>query len=818
MRFMVRFCAGFVAAICCLGTFEGSVRVAPVEAAPENQVTVMFRPGIVQFPPGEYSASATGEVITSEGVLQVLTAWGPSTVELAFPAFQPSDTIGIARTGEQVRLNDYSRIFKIILPVGVSTTAVAESLSLLPDVAFAEPDGTAETDASTYPNDPRFTNGTQWGNWNYGQSGGTPNADVNAPEAWGVTTGVGSPLIAIVDRGVDLEHEDLTGRVYGDGPLPGEQEPEHGSRVAGIIGATTNNSIGIAGMIWNATILSRLLRSSDTDVTGAVRSAASNGAAVINNSWHLSGPDGRFSTQVRLAFADAYKLNCVAVVSMGNTAPSAIPNHPAASGQGIIAVGATDRQDQRASFSAFGNHIDLVAPGVAITSTVPGNGYSSANGISFSVPYVSGIAGLLLAYRPELYNDDVEQIFLRSCDDLGADDYDIEYGAGRVNARKALDLIRPPNSLTHSTFPAGGTIESVTDWIPMSFYGAGLVDGQSYSAKRYEIHQQVTFLDPPPASVQVAAWGRGVATVGYSAENPNWGLGWCDPVTVSHGGYTMKTYVYQVQIPPLQGGGYRWVPTDPDHVVCASSVLKFYSPPDTAQSYYVPQRGSVGTPVEGTSALTYFRVCPNNDTFPAGTLAQNTRIKVVVKNALGAGIPGIQAADIFIPLNGGTLAQGFIGDGADSVIANSTYSSGQCPNLRSIEADAPTDAQGVTYITLAGKTPGSPGVGTRDPARKWGHYDTDLPIYVLGQRLSGRLTSGAANGSYVLRIRNVDLAGGLGTAQTDKGQIVTIVDSNAMATGTWWGDFDNDGTTGDYDDAGVFAAHYSHACENPNNP
>lgn len=700
-----------------------------------------------------------------------------------------------------------------------TATAVAESLALLPEVAFAEPNGTTDIDGPTYPNDPLFTNGTQWGNWNFGQSGGTPNADVNAPEAWGVTTG--GPLIAVIDRGVDTDHPDLAGHTIGDKFDPTEDElakREHGTRVAGIIGATTNNGLGIAGMVWNASILSKRLGDDAEDV-GVVRYAASHGAAILNNSWHLD-PPGRNSTVVRLAFADAYKLNCVAVVAMGNTGV-VTANRPAAFGQGIIAVGSTDRDDNLASNSTIGNHIDLVAPGVAITSTVLDDGYSSASGTSFAAPYVSGIAALLLALRPDLYNDDIEQIFSRSGDDLGAIGYDIEYGAGRANGRKALDLIRAPNSLQHSSGPAGGTIANVSGWIPMAFYSApGLLDGYIYTVRRYEVHKQVIFLDPPPASVQLSVWGRGVATIGYSAEYPNWGLGWCEPVSVSHGGYTLRTYVYEVQIPFFLGGGLRWVPTDPDHVVYANTLLKVYPQPDIAQSFFVPEAGLVGTPLVGAQAVAFFRACPNND--GGSSLPNNARLKVVIRDSNGIGVAGIPAADIYVALNGGTVAQGFVGDGADSVIANTTWNP-TCPNLRALEADGSTDATGTTYITFTGSTAGNPGLGVRNPLRKWGHYDSELAVFVRGVKMSGRFTEADAPGTYVLRIKNFDLTGGLGPA-VGLGEAVTSADFASIAnnmndTGplSYWRDLDSSGAVNSTDFS-IISGHPTHDCDTPLNP
>jgi hypothetical protein len=244
--------------------------------------------------------------------------------------------------------------------------------------------------------------------------------------------------------------------------------------------------------------------------------------------------------------------------------------------------------------------------------------------------------------------------------------------------------------------------------------------------------------------------------------------------------------------------------------------------PDLSLSYYVPQAGSVALPQEGAAAIRNFRVCPNND--GASSLPLSARIKIVVRDANGNPASGIPAADICVLFNGGTSAQGFSGTGADSVIANGLWnSSPKCPTVTCLYADAPTDQSGTTYITFAGSTPGSPGVATRDPSRKWGHYDSELPVYVMGYKISGRLVTGSANGSYVLRIKNFDVVGGLG-ANLDRGAKVSYLDLNALVQNSggncflsYWLDFDSQNGV-NQTDLNIFNAHMGHGCDFPNNP
>jgi hypothetical protein len=244
--------------------------------------------------------------------------------------------------------------------------------------------------------------------------------------------------------------------------------------------------------------------------------------------------------------------------------------------------------------------------------------------------------------------------------------------------------------------------------------------------------------------------------------------------------------------------------------------------PDVSNSFYVPQRGTVASPTEGTAATSFFRACPNND--GGASLANNARLKIVVRDINNNPIPNIAAADICVLFNGGTAAQGFSGVGADSVISNGTWNTSPlCPDVRCVAADAPTDATGTTYITFAGADVNNPGVNLRNSNRKWGHYDTAMPVYVLGFQLSGRLTTGSANGTYTLRIKNFDLSGGL-TAAFNQGEAVSLADFNGIALGqgqnnivSYWRDFDSNGVVG-LSDLNIILAHLNHDCDTPNNP
>jgi hypothetical protein len=246
--------------------------------------------------------------------------------------------------------------------------------------------------------------------------------------------------------------------------------------------------------------------------------------------------------------------------------------------------------------------------------------------------------------------------------------------------------------------------------------------------------------------------------------------------------------------------------------------------PDVTQSFFVPQSGSGKTPTEGAAAIVNARRCPatgSSNVAQEGTqvLRLNARLKVVVKASDGSPIAGIPASDICVLFNGGTPAQGFSGVGDDSIIANFQFNQlSSCPDIRCVQADAPTDAAGVAYITWIGATPGSPGVGTRDPFRKWGGYAGDIPVMVLGFKIQGKLTSGSALGSYTAHVKSMDHQGGR-TPVANQGELVNSLDINPVqaAIGTPYKynlDFDNNGIVNSLD-LNLIKAHNNHKCNFP---
>ncbi len=515
--------------------FVLSLMLSPIIAQTDysDEIIVYIKDGL------QKGKSNQVQKIVSEKLGSLFTKYNISQDKIisAFPDFKESDTIKISTDGEKVKLPNMSNIYKIKLSDKNLKETIIKDLQVLPEILFAESNGKAEIDV--LPNDQYFS--YQW----YLQ----PGTKIKAPEAWDIYTGSTQTKVAVIDEGVDATHPDLNGKVTGNTTIYGY----HGTHVAGILGAKTNNTTGVSGVNWNTQILAKAFNdgsvNGDPYIYQIVAEAVNEGSHLLNNSWKLV-PTGRYSTLVRMAFAYAYKMNRLAVASIGNTGPTVnTVQYPGSFGQGILSVGATDDGDNIADFSTRGSAIDVSAPGVSILSTFR-NGitfsdpnYEYLSGTSMATPVVTGIASLLKGYNPNLYNDDIEQIIRISADDKGDPGWDQYYGTGRVNAYNALNLLRAPYQLSQLSSYGGSYYANTASYTTVIYGASGLADGV-YIVERHEVRKNVSF--SPRTSINV--WGRGVGTVGWSAASPNFSMGYCDviPGTVTNTSATLRTYVYKV--------------------------------------------------------------------------------------------------------------------------------------------------------------------------------------------------------------------------------------------------------------------------------
>jgi subtilisin family serine protease len=362
------------------------------------------------------------------------------------------------------------------------------------------------------PNDPQFSQ--LWGLNNSGQTGGTPGADVDALHAWDIQTGSSSVVVAIIDTGVDYIHPDLAANIWTNaGEVPGngvdddgngfiddvrgwdfvnrDNNPAddfgHGTHCAGTVGAVGNNGLGVAGVSWSVRIMPLKFLGSDgfgttADAISCIEYATAMGANIMSNSWGGGG----FSEALRLAIQDAGNAGILFVAAAGNSGRDTdiVPNYPSGYDlPNVIAVAATDHNDQLAVFSNYGAvSVDLAAPGVNIVSTVPSGGYASLSGTSMATPHVSGILALIKAEYPLLSMTALKAKLFGSVDPIPALSGRMVTG-GRVNAFRALER---PDSITPAPVADLNLVETSSGGFRLEWTATG-DDGPSGRASAYDL-------------------------------------------------------------------------------------------------------------------------------------------------------------------------------------------------------------------------------------------------------------------------------------------------------------------------------------------
>ncbi|GAB4194249.1 MAG: S8 family peptidase [Roseiflexaceae bacterium] len=399
-----------------LFSFAPLTGARPAAAAPQNalagEVLVRLKPGVQLSPLGRAVGPQT-------------TALGARLREAGSFAASP--------------LGAGSDTYRVQVSPGADLGALLERLNATPGVLYAQPNHIYTEFRTT--SDPILRQ--QWALRN-----------IQAPQAWDITTG-GEVVIAILDTGVSSSHPDLSGKV-----LPGynffrnngdaSDDNGHGTYTAGVAAAESDNGEGIAGICWGCKILPvKVLgprgQGDDASVAQGIRWAVDQGARILNLS--LGSPEE--SEVLRDAVRYAYDRNVLLVAASGNgQAEGNVPNYPAAYPE-VLAVSATDGSDVTTGFTTTGSYVDIAAPGVGVWSTVwdsqQGDTYSGSNGTSAAAPYVAGAAALVLSLRPELSNAQLAEALMRSADDKGPPGRDNDYGAGRLNVLRAVQLASDPN-------------------------------------------------------------------------------------------------------------------------------------------------------------------------------------------------------------------------------------------------------------------------------------------------------------------------------------------------------------------------------------
>lgn len=332
---------------------------------------------------------------------------------------------------------------------GMSAKEAIERLKSHQAIEYVEPDYRVSIANAT--NDPRFED--LWGLNNEGQTGGTVDADIDAPEAWSISTGSRDIVVGVIDTGVDYSHPDLaanawvnSGEIAGDGidndgngyiddvhginaitdagdPMDDEG---HGTHVSGTIGASGNNGVGIVGVNHDVSIAGcKFLAADGTGSTsGAIKcidymvGLKNSGVnlRVLNNSWGGGG----YSQALADAITASEQADILFVAAAGNDAVDndVNPHYPSNyENDNVLSIASTDSRDNMSGFSQWGlTSVDMGAPGSAILSTIPGGGYASYSGTSMATPHVAGAAALVLSVNPDLTSLELKELLMSSGD------------------------------------------------------------------------------------------------------------------------------------------------------------------------------------------------------------------------------------------------------------------------------------------------------------------------------------------------------------------------------------------------------------------
>ncbi len=387
----------------------------------------------------------------------------PSRVIVKFrPGSTASDRAALHRANHLTvdRAIPQLQVHAVKIPPGKAAEDVVARYERHPLVEYVELEQYAP--AALIPNDPWFTYNPipQWHLHNTGVVG-VADADIDAAEAWDITTGSPDVVIAILDTGVYGGHEDLrTQMVPGRNTFLDTNDTSdfagHGTLVAGAAAAASNNGIGVASVAWGCKVMPVVV--SDTGWTGSVSLAegvtwaADHGARIANMSWEIHG-----TSVLTDAAQYMHDRGGVVVQSAGNSgtfsSSSGDPN--------ILKISGTNWNDEITSFSVTGNDIDLAAPASNILTTNVVGGVALATGTSVAAPIVSGVAALVYSVNPNLSGQDVQQILKDSADDLGPRGWDTGYGWGRVNAARAVQMALDYDSTPDETAPTVAIVNPV---------------------------------------------------------------------------------------------------------------------------------------------------------------------------------------------------------------------------------------------------------------------------------------------------------------------------------------------------------------------
>lgn len=417
----------------------------PVSETPSFRITetltptivpsAITEPGATDLPP---TVTLSGDFVSDEILIRFRRNASKSAIE---SCIQTADAFILDEINELA-------VFRLQVPDGRAAEAITR-LTVCPGVRYVEPNYRVYI-ADTIPSDPHW-------NLQYGL------INIRAPQGWDLSTGSQSVTIAILDSGVDLGHLDLAGKlVPGYDFVNNDASPQddngHGTHVAGIAAAASNNAVGIAGVSWGARIMPvKVLNVAGNgtfaNVAAGIIWATDHGAQVINLSLGGNNP-----SQILLDAIDYAASRGVVLVAATGNAGSNFVLYPARYPQ-VIAVGATNSSNAHAGFSNYGPEVDLAAPGESIYSTLVG-GYGYSSGTSMSAPFVSGLAAILRGIpgngSPGLIAFQMESTAL----DIGPPGIDEFHGHGLIQIDAAMRAALSASTATSTS--TGGILPTMT--------------------------------------------------------------------------------------------------------------------------------------------------------------------------------------------------------------------------------------------------------------------------------------------------------------------------------------------------------------------
>lgn len=373
--------------------------------------------------------------------------------------------------------------YLLTLKKDVSIPAAYKKLVNVPEIENASPNyilriqDTPGRVLNSTPNDPEFA--SQW-----------DLKLIDAPGAWSLLHAKDTATVAVIDTGVDYNHEDLIGRVIkGPNIVGNSQDPMddhgHGTHVAGIISAIDNNGIGIAGVSWGAKVMAIKACDKDgdcttTDIAKGIKYAVDHGVKIINISIAGAGSCNGTYTDI-LNYTKQKGVLVVAAAGNGNNGDGVgvdVKTQIPASCDGVLGVGSVDPQDKRSPFSNFGSKVEISAPGgigpcslaTCVLSGGLNNGYILRAGTSMAAPHVSAVAAMLLSFNPSYTADNLKSCLTRSGDSVAADK---KIGV-RLNARRAVILCGVSNANNSKITPSPAVSAP-----PFSIYGTVFIDSNN---------------------------------------------------------------------------------------------------------------------------------------------------------------------------------------------------------------------------------------------------------------------------------------------------------------------------------------------------